>query len=122
MASASPEKGRSPSPKSRSKLAAKQVLIERLHRCFVYMSNFDEKESINEQLKPLQTRLATLVHRKIRGNKKAGLSTSNNGSVEIIGGSCSDALTEKNGNIIANGCECLGNWLNVDGTGDIKYM
>ena len=64
MASASPEKGRSPSPKSRSKLAAKQVLIERLHRCFVYMSNFDEKESINEQLKPLQTRLATLVHRK----------------------------------------------------------
>ena len=54
MASASPEKGRSPSPKSRSKLAAKQVLIERLHRCFVYMSNFHEKESINEQLKPLQ--------------------------------------------------------------------
>ena len=66
--------------------------------------------------------VATLVHCKIRGNKKAGLSTSNNGSVEIIGGSCSDALTEKNGNIIANGCECLGNWLNVDGTGDIKYM
>ena len=42
----------SKSPKSRAKIAAKQVLIERLHRCFVYMSNFDEKETINEQLKP----------------------------------------------------------------------
>ena len=54
----------SKSPKSRAKIAAKQVLIERLHRCFVYISNFDEKETINEQLKPLQTRLATLEHCK----------------------------------------------------------
>ena len=54
----------SKSPKSRAKIAAKQVLIERLHRCFVYMSNFDEKETINEQLKPLQSRLATLEHCK----------------------------------------------------------
>ena len=55
---------RASSPGKAGRKAYQQILIESLHRCFLWMQNYAEKDKMKVKLGPIQQRLSLLQHMK----------------------------------------------------------